>query len=191
MPVLARLELETHAYHREADQPWLALLSPGVTRARYIEQLQRAYGLEQPLEAALGYTPHLSSMVAPRRRARLLARDLAVLDVSALAPIPRCWIAPFPSLAEAFGWLYVVERSARLHAMVCGNVIAHLPELGSACSYLNDGTAVSRWRELGSAVDRVARTPRIEDELLAAAHSAFRVLIAWHGTRRQALRLGA
>jgi heme oxygenase len=179
MPALARLEAETHAYHRTADGVWLALLRADVTRQQYGDQLARAYGVEQPLEAALAYTPHLSSILQPRRRAKLLLKDLAALD-HAVQPT-RAWIAPFPALAEAFGWLYAIERTARLHAMVCGNVLAHRPELEGATRYLDDRAALSRWRAFDVALERIARNPRIEDRIAGAAHSAFRTLIDWYG----------
>jgi heme oxygenase len=179
MPVLARLEAETHAYHRAADGVWLALLGEDITPQRYGDQLVRAYGIEQPLEAALAYTPHLASILPLRRRTKLLAEDLCALDRG--LPATRAWIAPFPALAEAFGWLYAIERSSRLHAMVCGNVLAAHPEIAGAIRFLGDGEASARWRALGVALDRVARTARIEDRVAAAAHSAFHTLADWYG----------
>ncbi len=178
MPALARLEAETHAYHRTADGVWLALLRADVTRQQYGDQLARAYGLEAPLEAALAYTPHLSSILPPRRRAKLLEKDLAALGRG--LPTERAWIAPFPALAEALGWLYAIERTARLHAMVCGNVLANRPELEGAIRYLDDRTSPARWRALEVALERIARNARIEDRVAAAAHSAFRTFIDWY-----------
>lgn len=178
MPALARLEAETHAYHRTADGVWLALLRADVTRPQYADLLSRAYGIEQPLEAALAYTPHLSSILPPRRRASLLKKDLAALDRA--LPATRAWIAPFPALAEAFGWLYAIERTARMHAMVCGNVLAHRPDLGDATRYLDDRGALGRWRAFDVALERIARNARIEERVAVAAHSAFRTLIDWY-----------
>jgi heme oxygenase len=189
MRALARLETETHAYHRAADAVWLGLLSPRVTPREYAAQLSRAYGFEQPLEAALRYTSHVSSLLAPRQRAPLLECDLAALD----EPLPssRCWIAPFTSVAHAFGWLYVIERSARVLSMVCGNLLATRPELQQATNYLDDPTAQARWRALGVALDRIARTPRVEDPLVAAAHTAFHTVLDWYSGQPQRVRLGA
>jgi heme oxygenase len=186
MPALARLEAETHADHHTANGVWLALLRTDVTPERYAGRLARAYGIEQPLEAALAYTPHVSSILPPRRRASLLAADLRTLG----RPLPaaRAWIAPFPGLAEAFGWLYVFERSARLHSMICGNVLANRPELGDATCYLDDRTALARWRALGVALDRIARTPRVEDRIVAAAHSAFHTVIDWYARAEPAMQ---
>lgn len=190
-PTLLRLELETHAYHRDADQPWLALLSVDLTRIQYAAQLARAYRTEAPLEAALAYTPHLTSLTGrPRARSRLLAHDLFALDVSTTRQPPRL-IAPFPSVAVALGWLYVLERSTRLYAMVRRNVCARLP--GVPTSYLDDPQATARWQALGPLLDRVARTPRIADQVIHAAHDGFRCLLDWYVADREneALRRGA
>lgn len=198
MAFLARLEAETHAYHRDADRPWLALLAPDVTRAGYVRQLARAFGIEQPIEAALQHTAHLPVMLGPRTRAGLLRRDLRALDVGGLPDLARCWIAPFASVAEACGWLYVVERGARIHAMVAGHVLARMPQLAHALAYLDDAAAPERWRELGSRLDEIARAPRAEAQVLAAAHTAFRTVVDWYSTAptseavpNETLRIGA
>lgn len=170
-------------YHAEADSPWRALLAPDLTRVRYADQLARAYGFEQPLEAALQHTPYVGSILAPRTRSGHIKRDLFALDYGALAAIPRCLIAPFPSLAEAFGWLYVIERSARMHAMIAGHVLARLPQLAHAVTYLADDDAQNRWRQLGTALDRIAWSSRIEDQVIAAAHTGMRTLCDWYAAK--------
>ena len=186
---LLRLELETHAYHREADQPWLALVSPELTRFAYAMQLARAYAFEAPLEAALAYTPHLTSLTGhARARSRLLAHDLMDLDVSPTRVPPRL-IAPFPSVAAALGWLYVVERATRLYPMVRRNVVARLP--GAPTAYLDDPNAPARWQALGALLDRVARSPRVIDQMVHAAHDGFRCLVDWYVAEYEPLRQGA
>jgi len=187
--VLLRLELETHAYHREADEPWLELVSPDVTRAQYADQLARAYSIEAPLEAALVYTPHLASLIGRRARSRLLAQDLFALDYPMGRITPRL-IAPFPGISEALGWLYALERSARLFEMVRRNVVARLPEVASATTYISDTFTQVRWRDLGEILDRVARTQRVADQVIHAAHDAFRCMLDWY-VGEQALRRGA
>lgn len=184
---LVRLELETAAYHADADRAWLQLLLPFITPAQYAEQLARAYAFEAPLEAALAYTPHVTSLIGPRARSRLLAHDLFALDYPATRITPRL-IAPFPSVSQALGWLYVTERTARLHEMVRKNVAARLA--GAPTEYLDDPDAAQRWDELGDILDRVARTPRIADQVIHAAHAAFRCHGDWY-VGEQALRHGA
>ena len=185
--LLLRLDIETHAYHREADRPWLELMTSGVTHASYADRLARAYAFESPLEAALAYTPHVPSLVGTRGRSRLLARDLSALDVPPGRLTARL-IAPFPSVAEALGWVYVVERQARLLARVKHNIERRLP--GTPTAYVNDEEAPLRWSELGSTLDRVGRTPRIADQVIHAAHDGFRSLLDWY-VSDQALRTSA
>lgn len=185
--MLLRLDGETQAYHRDADRPWLDLLVPELRPRAYAEQLARAYTFEAPLEAALAYTPHVSSLVGTRARSRLLARDLFALDVPAGSLAPRL-IAPFPSITEALGWLYVLERGARLLDRVKRNVAVRLPN--APLTYVEDAEAASRWHELGSVLDRVARSPRVADQVIHAAHDGFRCLLDWY-VSDQPLRRGA
>jgi heme oxygenase len=185
--LLLRLEIETHAYHREADRPWLEPMTSAVTKASYGEQLARAYAFESPLEAALAYTPCAPSLVGMRSRSRLLARDLFALDLTPGRVSSRL-IAPFPSVAEALGWVYVVERQTRLLARVKHNIERRLP--GAPTAYVSDEEAPLRWSELGSTLDRIARTPRIVDQVLHAAHDGFRSLLDWY-VSDQALRPSA
>lgn len=198
MVALARLEAETHTYHRDADRPWLALLAPDVTRAIYVRQLVRAYGIERPIEAALQHTAHLPVVLGPRTRAGALRRDLVALDVGGLPDLARCWIAPFASVAEACGWLYVLERGARMYAMVAGHVLARIPPLADAIAYLDDAAAPERWRQLGKLLDDIVRSPRAEAQVIAAAHTAFRTVVDWYSTApggkavpNETLRIGA
>jgi heme oxygenase len=185
--LLPRLDLETHAYHRDADRPWLALTTASVTRACYAEQLARAYTFESPLEAALAYTPHVPALVGTRARSRRLARDLFALDVSP-ARLGTRLIAPFPSVAQALGWVYVVERAARLLVPVKRNLARRLPD--APTSYVDDDEAPQRWHELGSILDRLARNPRVADQVIHAAHDGFRCMLDWY-VNDEPLRRGA
>ncbi len=191
MLLLARLEQETRAYHRDADRPWLSLLAPDLSRGRYAAQLARAYGFEAPFDAALVNTPLLTSVVEPRLRGRLLSRDLFALDYGPLDCLPRAAIAPFASVADACGWLYALERSARLYPMIAGHILLRQPPLETALGYLQDDDAQQRWRELGAALDEIAHTPRIANQILMAAHTAFRTLTAWYAPIADAMRAGA
>src|SRR5438874_11352487 len=67
---LLRLNLETRAFHDAADEGWLRLLQPSVTRADYVRRLATTYGFEGPLEAAFAYTPNLKLFVDLRQRSR-------------------------------------------------------------------------------------------------------------------------
>lgn len=185
---LIRLDVETRAFHAEASAPWLDLVAPGrhVGRYEYVEQLVATYGFDAPLEAALAYTPHLDGFidVAPRFRSGLLAQDLLALGLgpSGLAGLRQCMIAPFASVAEAFGWLYVHQRATLLYESVRSELVDRAPEIAGATSALciHAGKVGEMWDALGPALDRVARTTAVEDRVIQAAHDAFRTLIAWH-----------
>ena len=184
---LVRLNVETRCFHAAADAPSLELVAPGstLTRLDYVMQLVLAYGFDAPLEAALAYTPHLDGFIdlPPRFRSGLLAQDLLLLGLSPsqVASLRQCMIAPFASVAEAFGWLYVHERGTLHQEGVCRELVARLPEVAVATTALraNAGRVGVLWDDFGQAVDRVARTSYIEDRIVSAALDAFRTLRVW------------
>jgi heme oxygenase len=185
--LLLRLNLETRMHHATADERWLRLRRIGVTRQNYVSQLVRIYGFEAPLESAFAYTPSLKMMIDLRARARagILVQDMLALGLKAgqIAALPQCFaIAPFATPLEALGWMYVNERATLLHDAVRRHVIPRVPDIADGCMYLSayDGIANARWQELGHMLDRVARTERMVDEVVAAAHAGFRCLIDWN-----------
>jgi heme oxygenase len=194
---LVRLNLETRPHHAAADEGWVALMRGGIRRQDYVRQLVTTYGFEAPLEAALAYTPHLKLVIDLRARSRagLLAQDLLELGIDAaeLAMLPQCTpIAPFSAPIEALGWMYVIERATLLHDWLRRHVRAN-PEIAAASSYVSayGGETAARWSELGHVLDRVARTERLVDELVAAAHAGFRCLVEWSRGDRTAYARGA
>lgn len=186
--LLVRLAAETRAFHPEADAPWLDLVASGRPRGRfdYVEQLVSAYGFDAPLEAALAYTPHLPAFfdVASRFRSGLIVQDLLALGLtpSAIAGLRQCMIAPFASVAEAFGWLYVHQRTTLLFESVRTALVDRVPDVAGATNALciHAGKTTAMWEALGPPLDRVARTTAVEDRVVQAAHDAFRTLLAWH-----------
>jgi heme oxygenase len=189
---LVRLNVETRCFHAIADARWLDLVAPGRTPTRfdYLHQLVAAYGFDAPLEAALAYTPHLDGFIDLHRRFRsgLIAADLIALGMKPgeVAELRQCMIAPFASVAEAFGWLYVHERAALLFPGLCAELVARLPAVSGATSVLCTHQHVDSF---GEALDRVARTTMIEDRIVSAALDAFRTLQVWH--RRPAAAIHA
>lgn len=193
--MLSRLNAETGVHHARADAPWLALLAADVRRANYIRQLVLTYGFEAPIESALSYTPGLVNIIKLRERARsgLLAQDLLALGLSPvqLTELPQCFsIMSFDDVAEALGWLYVVERATLQHDLVGNNVVHRIPAARKATSYLaaSGSSALTRWQALGRALDRNAPTPAIADRIATAADRAFRQLHTWIDTNETELR---
>lgn len=182
--MLARLDAETRPYHASADELWRELMEGGATPAAYMHQLVRVYGFEAPLEAALAYTPGLSQLIDIRSRVRsgLIARDLLALGISAakIAELPQRLLAPFATVAEAFGWLYVSERAALLHEPVRRHLAARSPRLAGATSYLA-AAGPARWEQLAEAMEPFARTRAVQRQILGGAHDGFRNLLEWLG----------
>jgi heme oxygenase len=176
-------------WHGEADEPWLNLLAPTVSVADYLGQLVRAYGFIASFEGACKYTPNLARVFDFRHltRAGLIAQDLLSLGLrpSQVASVPHCpTITCYRSVAEAAGWLYVVERSALLHAGIRLNLLRRLPDVENACSFLgvNDAQIGERWAAFGSMIERVGVTPALADETVAAARDAFDSWKRWFRT---------
>lgn len=185
---LLRLDVETRAVHAAADRTWLHLVGDdehAPSEHDYMRALVRVYGFEAPLEAALAYTPQFELLVdmVGRYRSGLIAQDLLILGLSPaqVSAIPQCMIAPFSGVAEALGWLYVHERATLCHDRARRELVARVPKLAKATSYLaaSAGAAMIRFEELGRQIACFARTPAVERRILLAAHDAFRALLAW------------
>jgi heme oxygenase len=188
--ILARLEQETRAFHPEVEKPWLQLVAAGrrPTRDDYIALLIKTYGFESPLEAALAYTPHLSSLIEAHRRFRsgLIAQDLLKLGISPqrLTELPQRMIAPFSTVAEAMGWLYVHERATTIHDRVRRELAWRLPIVGEASSYLGacQGIANVLWDDFARALASFAQGEDSEQRIIAAATDGFRTAATWYGS---------
>jgi heme oxygenase len=187
--MLMRLNEETRAQHPDADYPWLDLLSVAGSRTRYVDHLVAVYGFEAPVEAALALTPHLNEIIPlrPRARSGFIVADLMAMGITAskLARTPQCReILPFRDLAEALGWLYVIERTTLLHDAVRVHIDARMPGVSAAWSYLSAyrGIASERWLELGEALDSYAITTACGDAIVEAARAAFDRQRAWFAT---------
>ncbi len=190
--MLLRLDIETHAHHDEADATWTDLTGRSNTPTDYMNQLVRVYGFEAPLEAALAYTPKLASFLDLRQRSRsgFIAQDLVTLGLrpSQVSSIPQCMIAPFASVAEALGWMYVSERATLLHDRVRHRLQDEVPQVAPALSYCSAyaGVVNERWAELGEVLDRVACSKSVGNRIIDAAHQAFRRESSWLHARSRA-----
>lgn len=193
--MLARLNLETQAFHALADAGWRDLMTPEISAGAYLSELVRVYGFEGPLEAALAYTPHLGLAinVHERFRAGYIAQDLITLGMrpGEITRLPQQLIAPFANPLEALGWIYVAERAMPLHEEVRRYISERLPQAKQACVYLtaNDGRVPARWHSFGQALDRAARTPRMADEIIGGAQAGFRAWLESPPRAAQAARL--
>jgi heme oxygenase len=181
---LTRLNFETRHHHADASASWLALMEPSVTSIAYRDHLVRVYGFEGPVEAALAYTPYRMGLPELGTRSGYIVEDLMALAMrpAQIAHLPQCLVAPFASPEEGLGWLYVVERSTRLHNSVLIHVETHVPSLTSACAYLlaTAGQTGARWREVNRALSTFDGHRAAQDRIVDAAEAAFRCSIAWY-----------
>lgn len=184
--LLMQLNDATRRWHVDADEPWLRLLRPEVTRRDYLDQLVRMYGVEAPLEGACAYTPELLREIdaRPLARAGLIAQDLLALGVAPaeVASMPQCAaITTFRDVAEALGWLYVVERTRLHHDQVRRHLARRVPDLADACNYLGrlEHAGVAHWQRFGAMLERFAAKPDVTGRVIEAADAAFACFVRW------------
>jgi heme oxygenase (biliverdin-IX-beta and delta-forming) len=179
-----QLNMTTRQWHADVDQPWLSLSRATVSRAEYLAQLVRIYGLVAPFESACKYTPRVERL-AVRVRTGFIVQDLLSLGLSAnqIATVPLCGsITTFRDIPEAAGWLYVVERSMLLQEGVRRHLTEHLPEVSNACSYLSAfDRARDHWPSVARMLDRIAAQPDAATGVLAAANAGFATMRQWFG----------
>jgi heme oxygenase len=180
-----RLNLATRRFHADVDEPWLGLLRVNLTIANYRDVLAAAYGLIAPFESACKYTPGLAQLVDFRQlnRAGLIAQDLLALGQTPaqVAAVPTCpGVVMFHGIAEALGWLYVIERSTLLQGSVRRHVVKQLPVQG-ACSFLAayDGHVGDHWVAFGRVLDRAAHDDQIANDIVTASCDAFAACRKW------------
>jgi heme oxygenase len=157
---MARLSAATTVLHDDRE-----LLAGRVSGLDYRLYLVRMYGFHAAVERALTAFQPLATVVADaglrNHKAALLAHDLVALGVERcqLAQLP-CMAAPRAlALSEALGWTYVVEAQALRGKHLARRLARHLPaEIQRASAYLEcyGDEGVTRWRELGDAIDAFA-----------------------------------
>lgn len=175
LSTLERLDLETKIHHGPADSARVALLAKP-TRERYADYLARIYAFEAPVESRWMRTPGLEATldVASRLFAPTLAKDLATLGRFPDVYETSC----FRSVAQALGWMYVVERGRLMNAMLHRHLVRRLPfESSIAGTYMaGSGSLGLRWQQLAAALDDVSKHPLMVTQVINGALEAFRVM---------------
>jgi len=181
------LKSETQSHHLRLEQR-LNLLQRVITLRDYRELLSRLYGIYAPLEPVLwrALDPLKEELsLARRKKAPLLSRDLAAcgLKDADIVAIQR-WreIAPFPSLPQALGHLYVLEG-----ATLGGQVIArHLRKIlplkktaGLSFFHSYGADASERWRQFRDVMTRHITTPAQQELAVGAALETFEAFDRW------------
>jgi heme oxygenase len=185
MMMLERLKRDTRAHHHAADADRQSLIQ-STTPKSYRRHLSRIYGFEAPAEAAFARTRGLGELIdlAARTHVRRLGADLTALGIPDLSELPQCPSMLSPStIADALGWMYVVEHNALLHGELHRKLENQFPsELAIAGRYLTPGDADMRLAALGTALDVYASSLEIARQIVEAAKTAFRRQRAWYAT---------
>ena len=155
-----------------------------VRRLDYIRQLTLTYGFEAPLEGAFAYTRGLPAVVSLRARAGLIAQDLLALGMTPaqLSDLPQCFsITPFTDLAEAMGWMYVVERATLVHDSVRRGLLQRVPGALHASAYLSASGSIAgtRWQSFGIALHKFVTDDKTAKQVASAADHAYRRWRDW------------
>ena len=153
----------------------LDLLSPTLTRSRYIEVLERFLGVVAPLEARLDGAPLPVDDWPARRKAHLLADDLGHDDVEACDDLPEVGTPD-----RALGCLYVLEGST-LGGREVAAVVEHRLGAGMPTRYFRSyGHDVPvRWSSFRGAVAARADAGGDVGAMVDAARHTFEVFERW------------
>ncbi|MBV8757284.1 MAG: hypothetical protein JO257_08425, partial [Deltaproteobacteria bacterium] len=121
-------------------------------------------------------TPGLDAVIdiAPRLFAPVLEKDLATLG-----RFPDLYeTTSFKGVAQALGWMYVVERGRLMNGMLHRHLMRRLPfESSIAGTYMAGSSALGlRWQQLASALDGVSKNPLMVTQVVNGALEAFRVM---------------
>jgi heme oxygenase (biliverdin-IX-beta and delta-forming) len=169
--LMARLNAATASLHEDRE-----LFAGRVSWLDYRLYLVRLYGFHAAVEAALTAFRPLASVVADaalrNHKTALLAADLVALGVDRrdLSQVPRMTLAMSLALPEALGWTYVVESATLRGKLLARRLARQLPdEMQRASAYLGcyGDEAVTRWRELGEAIDAFGRARALGSQAAA------------------------
>jgi heme oxygenase len=188
--MLSRLDEEMRAHQVDADGDTELLFRPDAQPAHYLLYLTRLYGFVAPLECALEMTPGIDRMIDLRDRAKAkhIVTDLLSLGLrpAALAEMPMCLTVPqFRGVAEAVGWMYVIERQTLMHGILRRHLATCMPcNTVAATTFLGnyDGVTGERWRELGALIDTIAAPSyAIADRIVQATAEGYVCMRRWSG----------
>jgi heme oxygenase (biliverdin-IX-beta and delta-forming) len=174
-----RLKAATHSTHERLDQR-IMRADPFADRQRYGCFLVMQYRFHRDLDALFS-NPELDALLpdlAGRNRLGLIAQDLTDLGLE----LPQTTEPPVFSagqpvdMAEALGWLYVIEGS-NLGAAFLLKYAAKLGLDETFGARHLAGSPTGRglhWRTFTAALDGISLSPEAEERTIAGAESAFR-----------------
>jgi heme oxygenase len=173
---LERLDKQTAVHRCVADADRLALTDNPATEQRYTAYLVRTYGFQAPLESAFAITPGLDAHVDLSHRvwSGVLASDLVALGypIEQILDAPVRTRAPFRTLTEALGWLYVAEQTRNGHQLLRHYLATKLDRLsGISCV---PRVTKCQWAELDNVLDEAAPSEALEHAVLEAFEAQHR-----------------
>src|SRR5262245_50442329 len=172
---------ETQGYHLRMEQR-LDLFQRVLSLHDYRDVLSKFYGIYAPLEPVLwrALDPLKQELrLAERKKTPLLSSDLTACGLSnaQIVALPRLQeIAPFPSIPQALGRLYVLER-----ATLGGQIIArHFRKLlplkkhaGLSFFYSYGADMAERWRHFREVLSQQVVTSAQKELAVDAAIEMF------------------
>ncbi|SAL87132.1 Heme oxygenase [Caballeronia arvi] len=182
LDLLSRLKHETAACHARLENA-LGLMRDDLQRDEYIALLERFYGYVAPWEdaAAACMPASLTEFFDARRKAPLLAADLAALTgerphVGPCRDLPR-----MHNVGGAFGSMYVMEGSTLGGRFIAPHVAERLdlePGLGNTYFDGYGPRTGSMWNAFRATAE--SSVPELQfDDAVKAAIDTFESLHAW------------
>jgi heme oxygenase len=176
LSVLERLDKQTAVHRCVADADRLALTDNPATEQRYTSYLVRTYGFQAPLESAFAIMPELAAHVDLSHRvwSGVLASDLVALGfpIEQILDAPVRPRAPFRTLTEALGWLYVAEQTRNGHQLLRHYLATKLTRLSRVACVAR--VTKAQWIELAGALDRALPTEALEQAIVDAFEAQHR-----------------
>lgn len=181
---LTRLRSATRLHQCVADADRLALVGKPPSLPAYLSYLARMYGFDAPLESALNVAPELTARIdlSKRMKANVIGMDLCDQGFPAadLLGLPHCALAPFQTLPEALGWLFVSEVNRSGHQLFRTYLARELPAVLQGASIAVTLTTAAEWRQLGALLDDVAASDACAlDGVIEAAIHGFDCAHRW------------
>ena len=182
--MLLRVALETRVHHNIADADRLAVMDAR-DRSTYCTFLERVYGFESVVEAALVRTPDLDPvLVRDTTKMAHLRQDLNALGlgVHEIDLLPTASAPNLRTPAQALGWMFVLERHTLLSGLIRRHLARYLTaEMAIASAYLwaYGETPGARFRVFGDALGHYGRR-YAPDFIVAGAREAFRAQRQWY-----------
>jgi heme oxygenase len=184
---LANLRRHTAPYHLAVERR-VDIVGRLGSPDRYATLLARLYGFYEPFEAELDRAVArwgLRFDVEARRKAPLLARDLAALDVApaAVDGLPRSARIPRPTNPlAALGCLYVLEGATLGGRLIARHVTQRLgfgPYSGASFFHGYGSAAGPRWRTFCSVLAAETCSGVAERAILSGAIDTFVAYDRW------------